>query len=234
MSDLINNSIDNLSNEAVERLLGIVTNVNKTEKAYLAKQTAKMKDKLANLQSKIKEIERNTPMQSKEQFQTELDKLNLSNELKAVAFTILDIGLAKLNRLPISITQENKISVKLEYYNHAASIMYVEGNIYGKYKYCDLESGIGELELEECFGNRANLKLIQQLEDWKSNFKYIQEQHQKDSERWRKMHSYLNSILGLECDNGCITDEDELILAVQKKIEEDLKNEKCRCWGQIV
>ena len=234
MSDLINNSIDNLSNEAVERLLGIVTNVNKTEKAYLAKQTAKMKDKLANLQSKIKEIERNTPMQSKEQFQTELDKLNLSNELKAVAFTILDIGLAKLNRLPISITQENKISVKLEYYNHAASIMYVEGNIYGKYKYCDLESGIGELELEECFGNRANLKLIQQLEDWKSNFKYIQEQHQKDSERWRKMHSYLNSILGLECDNGCITDEDELILAVQNKIEDDLKNETCKCWGQIV
>ena len=116
MSDLINNSIDNLSNEAVERLLGIVTNVNKTEKAYLAKQTAKMKDKLANLQSKIKEIERNTPMQSKEQFQTELDKLNLSNELKAVAFTILDIGLAKLNRLPISVTQEDKISVKLEYY----------------------------------------------------------------------------------------------------------------------
>ena len=155
MSNLINNSIDNLSDEAVENLLGIVINVNKTEKAYLAKQTAKMKDKLANLQSKIKEMERNTPMKSKEQFQTELDKLNLSDKLKAVAFTILDIGLAKLNRLPIRVIQEDKISIKLEYYDSPNSIMYVEGNIYGKYKYCDLESGLGELELEECFSNRA-------------------------------------------------------------------------------
>lgn len=203
MSDLINNSIDNLSDDAVERLLGIVT-------------------------------KRKTPMQSKEQFQTELDKLNLSVELKSVAFTILDIGLAKLNRLPISITQENKISVKLEYYNHAASIMYVEGNIYGKYKYCDLESGIGELELEECFGNRANLKLIQQLEDWKVHIEWLEKERQASVKRWDKLHTFLNSILGLECDGGCITDDEELIVAVQKKIEDDLKNEKCKCWGQIV
>lgn len=231
MSDLINNSIDNLSDEAVENLLGIVINVNKTEKAYLAKQTAKMKNKLANLQSKIKEMERNTPMNSKEQFQTELDKLNLPDNLKAVAFTILDIGLAKLNRYPISITQEDKISVKLEYYNHTNSIMYVEGNINGKYKYCDLESGIGELELEECFSNRANLKLVQQLEDLEVHVKYLEEDKKESNKKWDKLHRYLNSILGLECREGCITDDEELILAVQKKIEEDLKNERCQCWG---
>lgn len=208
-------------------------------KQNLKEYMDKLKSKLSYIKEKQteeynKEYKRNTPMQSKEQFQTELDKLNLSNELKAVAFTILDIGLAKLNRLPISITQENKISVKLEYYNHAASIMYVEGNIYGKYKYCDLESGIGELELEECFGNRANLKLIQQLEDWKVHIEWLEKERQASVKRWDKLHTFLNSILGLECDGGCITDDEELIVAVQKKIEDDLKNEKCKCWGQIV
>ncbi len=171
------------------------------------------------------------PMQSKEQFQIELDKLNLPDNLKAVAFTILDIGLAKLNRLPISITQEDKISVKLEYYNHTNSIMYVEGNIYGKYKYCDLESGIGELELEECFSNRANLKLVQQLENVKAERDYNIESWREISKRWDKLHEFLNELLGLKCHYGCITDDEELILAVQKKIEEDLKNERCQCWG---
>lgn len=129
----------------------------------LKEYTDKLKSKFQKLKEKQaeeynKEAKRNTPMNSKEEFQTELDKLNLPDNLKAVAFTILDIGLAKLNRLPIKVIQEDKISVKLEYYNHANSIMYVEGNIYGKYKYiygkykyCDLESGLGELELEECF-----------------------------------------------------------------------------------
>jgi len=224
MSDLINNSIDNLSDEAVENLLGIVINVNKTEKAYLAKQTAKMKNKLANLQFKIKEMERNTPMNSKEQFQTELDKLNLPDNLKVVAFTILDIGLAKLNRLPISVTQENKISVKLEYYNHANSIMYVEGNIHGQYKYCDLESEIGELQLEECFSNRANLKLVQRLQSLESHVEYLEKGKQEIGDNWTKLHIYLNSILELDCENGCITDDDELILAVKEKIKEDIKD----------
>ena len=196
----------------------------------------KLKAKLKVINEKqAKEIKQkfnqNTPMNSKEQFQTELDKLNLPDNLKAVAFTILDIGLAKLNRLPISVTQENKISVKLEYYNHANSIMYVEGNIYGKYKYCDLESNIGELELEECFSNRANLKLVQRLESLEDHVKYIDEERTKIGDQWRKLHSFLNSILGLDCENGCITNDDELILAVKEKIKEDLKNEKCQCWG---
>ncbi len=219
MSDLINNSIDKLNDEAVENLLDLVINVNKKEKAYLAKQTAKMKDKLANLQSKIKEIERNTPMQSKEQFQTELDKLNLSDNLKAIAFTILDIGLTKLNRYPISIIQEDKISIKLEYYDSPNSIMYVEGNIYDKYKYCDLESNIGELELEECFSNRANLKLVQRLQSLEDHVKYIDEERTKIGDQWRKLHSFLNEILGLSCEDGCITDDEELILAVKEKLE---------------
>ena len=208
-------------------------------KQNLKEYTDKLKSKLSYIKEKQteeynKEYKRNTPMNSKEQFQTELDKLNLSDELKAVAFTILDIGLAKLNRLPISVIQEDKISVKLEYYNHAASIMYVEGNIYGKYKYCDLESNIGELELEECFGNRANLKLIQHQHSLEDHIKYIDEERTKITDQWRKLHSFLNEFLELDCDGGCITNDDELILAVQKKIEEDLKNEKCKCWGQIV
>ena len=184
----------------------------------------KLKAKLKVINEKqAKEIKQkfnqNTPMNSKEQFQTELDKLNLPDNLKAVAFTILDIGLAKLNRLPISVTQENKISVKLEYYNHANSIMYVEGNIYGKYKYCDLESNIGELELEECFSNRANLKLVQKLQSLEDHVKYIDEERTKIGDQWRKLHSFLNELLGLDCEDGCITDDEELILAVKEKLE---------------
>lgn len=193
------------------------------QKEFLNKQLVKIRQKYNKIVTKQTEeynklVNKNTPMNSKEQFQTELNKLNLPDNLKAVAFTILDIGLAKLNRLPISVTQENKVSIKLEYYDSPTSIMYVEGNIYGKYKYCDLESSLGELELEECFSNRANLQLARKLEDWKSNFEYLQKERQKDSERWHKLHSFLNSILGLKCDNGCITDEDELILAVTEKL----------------
>lgn len=189
----------------------------------LKEYTDKLKSKFQKLKEKQDEEynkeAKNTPMNSKEQFQEELDKLNLSDELKAVAFTILDIGLAKLNRLPISIIQEDKISIKLEYYDSSNSIMYVEGNIYGKYKYCDLESGIEELELEECFSNRANLKLVQQLEDIKAERDYNIESWREINKRWNKLHEFLNELLGLNCKNGCITDDDELILAVQKKIE---------------
>jgi len=197
------------------------------QKEFLSKQLVKIRQKQKKIIDKeLKFLKQNTPMNSKEQFQEELNKLNLSDELKAVAFTILDIGLAKLNRLPISITQEDKISIKLEYYNHTNSIMYVEGNIHGKYKYCDLESGIGELELEECFSNRANLKLVQRLQSLESHVEYLEKERQEIGNKWRKLHSYLNSILELDCENGCITDDDELILAVQKKIEEDKQNER--------
>lgn len=190
----------------------------------LEEYTNKLKSKLKMLNEKQtkeikKQLSQNTPMQSKEQFQTELDKLNLPDNLKAVAFTILDIGLAKLNRLPISITQEDKISVKLEYYNHANSIMYVEGNIHGKYKYCDLESGIGELELEECFSNRANLKLVQRLEAAENDNDCLETKREEANNKWRKLHSFLNELLELSCDEGCITDDDELILAVKAKLE---------------
>jgi len=201
------------------------------QKEFLNKQLVKIRQKYNKIVTKQTEeynklVNKNTPMNSKEQFQTELDKLNLPDNLKAVAFTILDIGLAKLNRLPIKVIQEDKISVKLEYYNHANSIMYVEGNIYGKYKYCDLESGLGELELEECFSNRANLKLVQKLQSLEDHVKYIDEERTKIGDQWRKLHSFLNELLGLDCDGGCITNDDELILAVQKKIEEDLKKRK--------
>ncbi len=189
----------------------------------LKEYTDKLKSKFQKLKEKQteeynKEAKRNTPMNSKEQFQTELDKLNLSNELKAVAFTILDIGLATLNRLPISITQEDKISVKLEYYDSPTSIMYVEGNIYGKYKYCDLESGLGELELEECFSNRANLKLVQKLEAANNDIEFLEKKRKEIGDQWRKLHEFLNELLGLSCEDGCITNDDELILAVQEKL----------------
>lgn len=199
------------------------------QKEFLNKQLVKLKQKQDKIVAKQTEeynklVKQNTSMQSKEQFQTELDKLNLSDNLKVVAFTILDIGLAKLNRLPIKVIQEDKISVKLEYYNHANSIMYVEGNIYGKYKYCDLESGLGELELEECFSNRANLKLVQKLQSLEDHVKYIDEERTKIGDQWRKLHSFLNELLGLDCDGGCITNDDELILAVKEKIKEDIKD----------
>ena len=162
------------------------------QKEFLNKQLVKIRQKYNKIVTKQTEeynklVNKNTPMNSKEQFQTELDKLNLPDNLKAVAFTILDIGLAKLNRLPISVTQENKISVKLEYYNHANSIMYVEGNIYGKYKYCDLESNIGELELEECFSNRANLKLVQRLEAAENDIEFLEEKRREIGDKWRKL-----------------------------------------------
>ena len=213
------------------------------QKEFLNKQLVKLKQKQDKIVAKQteeynKQVKQNTPMNSKEQFQTELDKLNLPDNLKAVAFRILDIGLAKLNRLPISVSIEDKmmrgglpVSIKLEYYNHANSIMYVEGNIYGKYKYCDLESNIGELELEECFSNRANLKLAQRLEAAENDIEFLEEKRREIGNQWRKLHEFLNELLGLSCDNGCITNDDELILAVQKKIEEDLKNERCQCWG---
>jgi len=206
------------------------------QKEFLSKQLVKLKQKQDKIVAKQTEeynklVKQNTPMNSKEQFQEELGKLNLPDNLKAVAFTILDIGLAKLNRLPISITQEDKISVKLEYYNHTNSIMYVEGNIYGKYKYCDLESNIGELELEECFNNRANLKLTQRLEAAENDIEFLEEKRREIGDKWRKLHSFLNELLGLNCEDGCITNDDELILAVKEKIKEDLKNEKCQCWG---
>ncbi len=199
------------------------------QKEFLNKQLVKIRQKYNKIVTKQTEeynklVNKNTPMNSKEQFQTELNKLNLPDNLKAVAFTILDIGLAKLNRLPIRIIQEDKISIKLEYYDSSSSIMYVEGNIYGKYKYCDLESNIGELELEECFSNRANLQLARKLEDIKTERDYNIESWREVNKRWDKLHSYLNSILGLDCREGCITDDDKLILAVKEKIKEDIKD----------
>lgn len=191
-------------------------------KQNLKEYTDKLKSKLSKLKEEdIQRINKSfqRPMNSKEQFQTELDKLNLSNELKAVAFTILDIGLAKLNRLPIRVTQEDKISIKLEYYDSPNSIMYVEGNIHGKYKYCDLESGLGELELEECFSNRANLKLVQKLEAAENDIEFLEKKRKEIGDQWRKLHEFLNEILGLSCEDGCITNDEELILAVKAKLE---------------
>lgn len=195
-------------------------------KQDLKEYTEKLKSKLSNMKAKqIQELNKKfqRPMQSKKQFQTELDKLNLPDNLKAVAFTILDIGLAKLNRLPIRVIQEDKISIKLEYYDHQNSIMYVEGNIYGKYKYCDLESGLGDLELEECFSNRANLKLVQRLEAAENDNEFLEMKREEADNKWLKLHTYLNSILKLDCHGGCITDDEELILAVKEKIEEDIR-----------
>lgn len=201
------------------------------QKEFLNKQLVKLKQKQDKIVAKQTEeynklVKQNTSMQSKEQFQTELDKLNLPNNLKAIAFTILDIGLARLNRLPISVSIEDKmmrggtpVSIKLEYYNHANSIMYVEGNVYGKYKYCDLESNIGELELEECFSNRANLKLVQRLEAAENDIEFLEEKRREIGDKWRKLHEFLNELLGLNCDDGCITNDEELILAVKEKLE---------------
>lgn len=230
MSDLINNNIDKFSDESVKNLFGIVTkNVNKEADKYKLqlKKIKEKQNKIAAEQNEyyLKQMKQNTSMNSKEQFQQELDKLNLSNNLKAVAFTILDIGLTKLNRLPLRITQEDKISIKLEYYDSANSIMYVEGNIYGKYKYCDLESGIGESELEECFNNRANLKLAQILEAAENDNDFLEIKREEANDKWRKLHEFLNEILGLSCEDGCITNDEELILAVKEKLkfEEGMK-----------
>lgn len=170
----------------------------------------------------MEQLTKNQPYQTKEEFYTALDKLELSDKLKAAAITILDIGLDKLNRLPILVIKESNY-VKLDYYDNASSIMYVEGFENGRFRYCDLESNIVAENLEECFTNISNLKLANIEMDWESNFEYVNKQNQETSERWRKLHSYLNSILGLECTDDCITDDDHLISAVKDELKSRVK-----------
>lgn len=57
-------------------------------------------------------------------------------------------------------------------------------------------------------------------------FKFAYEHEQKlraeINNRWLKLHSYLNSLLELECSDECITDDDELISKVDKRFSDSV------------
>lgn len=56
-----------------------------------------------------------------------------------------------------------------------------------------------------------------ELENYKTAFEFSQKRQREYIEKWQKLHSYLNSFLELDCDNGCIEDDDKLIEAVKEK-----------------
>jgi hypothetical protein len=53
--------------------------------------------------------------------------------------------------------------------------------------------------------------------EFKFAYEYEQKLRADINERWFKLHSYLNSLLGLEYLDECVTDDEELISKVSKK-----------------
>lgn len=58
-----------------------------------------------------------------------------------------------------------------------------------------------------------------ELENYKTAFEFSQKRQREYIEKWRKLHSYLNSFLELDCNNGCIEDDDKLIEAMKEKLQ---------------
>lgn len=55
--------------------------------------------------------------------------------------------------------------------------------------------------------------------EFKFAYEYEQKLRAEISDRWFKLHSYLNSLLDLECSDECVTDDDELISKVNEKLK---------------
>lgn len=55
--------------------------------------------------------------------------------------------------------------------------------------------------------------------EFKYAYEYEQKLRSEINDRWFKLHSYLNSLLELECSDDCVTDDDELISKVNEKFK---------------
>ena len=55
--------------------------------------------------------------------------------------------------------------------------------------------------------------------EFKFAYEYEQKLRAEINDRWFKLHSYLNSLLDLECSDECVTDDDELISKVNEKFK---------------
>lgn len=55
--------------------------------------------------------------------------------------------------------------------------------------------------------------------EFKFAYEYEQKLRSEINDRWFKLHSYLNSLLDLECSDECVTDDDELISKVNEKLK---------------
>lgn len=62
-------------------------------------------------------------------------------------------------------------------------------------------------------------ELEKELENYKNAFEFSQKRQREYIEKWQKLHDYLNSMIGLNCDDKCtcIGDDDKLIEAVKNK-----------------
>ena len=58
-----------------------------------------------------------------------------------------------------------------------------------------------------------------ELENYKTAFEFSQKRQCEHIDKWRKLHDYLNSIIGLSCNTKCIADDDDLIKAVKEKLQ---------------